>query len=108
MERNRQPRSPGPVFRRGMRRRNVRAAPEQLFTIGARTIVVLIDAPALQFRDDEFDKILEALRGHRIGEVETVDPGGLDPKDHLVSDLLRRADKQRAAPADRDMLGELP
>src|SRR5690242_3030133 len=57
--------SPGPVFRRGMGRRDMPAAPEQLFAIGAGAVVVLIDAPALQFRDDEFDKILKALRGHR-------------------------------------------
>ena len=44
-----------------MRRDDVRAAAEQFFAIGARAVVALVDAAALQFRYDQFDKILEAL-----------------------------------------------
>src|SRR5438046_3272006 len=91
-----------------MRRGDVWATAEQFLAVGARAVVALVDAAALQFRYDQFDKILEALGGHGIGEVEPVDAGRLDPKGHLVGHLLGRADKQRAPAADRDMLGPLP
>src|SRR5439155_4671569 len=84
--------SADPVSRRRVRQHQLGPGSEQFLAQAAAAVFAFVDAAALQFRDNELDEILEAFRRYRIGEVETVDAGCLDPGDHRVGDLLRRAD----------------
>jgi hypothetical protein len=54
-----------------MRRRQPGAGAEQFLAQAAAAVIALVDTAALQLRHNELDEILEAFRGHGIGEIET-------------------------------------
>ena len=93
---------------RRMACRQPRPATEQLFSKRARSIVVLEQAPSLQFGHHEVRHVHERARGQRVGEVEAVDAGFLHPGAQFLGDLLSRSDHHRAAAADRGMPGDFP
>src|ERR1700730_11752433 len=74
-------------------------AVELLAQRAGRVIPFVTPAP-LQLGHDQIDEIGESLRRHRIGEVEPVHVGFLDPSDQLFCDLFGRADYYRPATAD--------
>src|SRR5262249_46274590 len=73
-----------PILRRRVGRRQARLAiVEQLLAQGAGPVLALVTAAPLQLGHDEIDEAFEALRHHRVSEVEAVDAGRVDPRLHL-------------------------
>ncbi len=74
---------------------------------GARLILGAIAPAPLQFRHHRVDHRLQVIRHHRVGEVEAVDAGGIQPLLQLVGNLHRRPQQHRATPAQADELRRL-
>ncbi|MPL90041.1 hypothetical protein SDC9_36086 [bioreactor metagenome] len=85
---------------RGMAFGQPRPVAEELLAQRALAVAGGIDAALLQLGHDMADDIGEGLVRQRIGEVEAVDAGLLDPVLQQVGDRLARADEERPHAAD--------
>src|SRR5262245_50118831 len=90
-----------------MRLRQPRAAPEQLLAQRAGPVRGLVQAAALELREDELDDLGERARRDHVGDVEAVDAGLLDPGLELVGHRLTGADDHGRLDADTAPLREL-
>src|SRR5690606_39265340 len=88
------------VLRTAVLLREPITAPVQLVAERALDIVGGIGIPRLQLGDHELDDVLERAGGDRIGEVESVDVGLVNPRLKLVRDLRTRANDAGTEPTD--------
>ncbi len=73
----------------------------------SRRVVVFVSTPLLQFRDKVRHNVAERLVGHRIGEIEAVNVGVLNPFLEQIRGGLRAAHEQRPETSDADPFGQL-
>src|SRR5207248_1781074 len=80
----------------------------ELFAQRPGRVIPFIALAPLQLRHDQTNEIGETLRHHRVGEVEPVHIGVLDPGDQFFCNLCGRADHYRPTTADSGVLRDFP
>src|ERR1700733_9962090 len=95
------------VSRADMGLRQACSSAKKLLPQCSRSVVVFVSTSLLQFWDKVRHNIAERLVGHRIGKIEAVNVGVLDPFLEQIRGGLRTAHKQRPETSDADPFGEL-
>ena len=83
--------------------------PENLFAVGRRLFGVLFphQFTLLQFRDHVVDHVLKRAGGHRVGDVEPVDLGNVDPALNLVGDFGGGTPEHGTNTTHSDLVGDV-